>query len=59
MANLEITLKRSLIGRKKDQIQTAHALGLRKPHSVVVKPDNDAMRGMINKISHLVEVKEI
>lgn len=58
MANLQIQLKRSLIGRPKNQIQTAKALGLTKTYKTVVKPDNDAVRGMINTISHLVEVKE-
>lgn len=58
MANLEITLKRSLIGRPKNQIATAKALGLTKTYKTVVKPDNVAVRGMISTISHLVEVKE-
>ncbi|MBD3948951.1 50S ribosomal protein L30 [Tuanshanicoccus lijuaniae] len=58
MANLSITLKRSLIGRPKNQIATAKALGLTKLHKTVVKPDNEAIRGMVNTISHLVEVKE-
>lgn len=58
MANLEITLKRSLIGRKKNQIATAKALGLTKTYKTVVKPDNEAIRGMLQTISHLVEVKE-
>ena len=58
MANLQIQLKRSLIGRLKNQIQTAKALGLTKNYKTVVKPDNEAVRGMINTISHLVEVKE-
>ncbi|MGX7349684.1 50S ribosomal protein L30 [Dolosicoccus paucivorans] len=58
MANLEITLKRSLIGRPKNQIQTAKALGLTKINATVVKPENEAIRGMVRTISHLVEVKE-
>ncbi len=58
MAQLEITLKRSFIGRKKNQIQTAKALGLNKTNQTVVKPDNEAIRGMIQVISHMVEVKE-
>ena len=58
MANLEITLKRSLIGRKPNQIQTAKALGLTKMHKTVVKPDNESVQGMVRTISHLVEVKE-
>lgn len=60
MANkLEITLTRSVIGRPKDQRVTVKTLGLRKMHQTVVKEDNDAMRGMVNKVSHLVDVKEI
>ena len=59
MANkLEITLTRSLIGRPQDQRDTVKALGLRKLHQTVVKEDNPAIRGMINKVSHLVTVKE-
>ncbi|UTR16732.1 50S ribosomal protein L30 [Salipaludibacillus sp. LMS25] len=56
---LEITLKRSLIGRPEDQRVTVKTLGLRKVNHTVVKEDNDAMRGMVNKVSHLVSVKEI
>ncbi len=58
MANLEITLKRSLIGRKKNHVATAKALGLTKTYTSVIKPDNEAIRGMVQTISHLVEVKE-
>ncbi|GAX89303.1 50S ribosomal protein L30 [Effusibacillus lacus] len=56
---LEITLKRSVIGRPEDQRLTVKTLGLRKLHQTVVQPDNAAIRGMVNKVSHLVEVKEI
>lgn len=55
---LEITLTRSLIGRAKDQQQTVEALGLRKIRQSVVHNDNVAIRGMVNKVSHLLEVKE-
>ncbi|PLT35319.1 50S ribosomal protein L30 [Bacillus sp. V5-8f] len=59
MANkLEITLTRSLIGRPEDQRVTVNTLGLRKMHQTVVHDDNPAIRGMINKVSHLVTVKE-
>lgn len=54
----EIKLVKSLIGRKKDQIATAHSLGLRKIGQVVTQPDNEQTKGKINKISHLVEVKD-
>ncbi len=58
MANLKITLKKSLIGNKKDQIATAHSLGLKKIRAVTVQPDNEQTRGKIKKISHLIEVTE-
>lgn len=59
MANkLEITLTRSLIGRPEDQRVTVNTLGLRKMHQTVVHSDTPAMRGMINKVAHLVTVKE-
>ncbi len=56
---LEITLKKSLIGSKKNQKATAQALGLTKIGKTVVKEDNNATRGMINTNAHLVEVKEV
>lgn len=59
MAELKITLKRSLIGRPQNQIDTCKALGLTKPHKVVVKPANDAIKGMVRTVSHLVEVEEM
>ncbi len=55
----EITLKKSLIARKKDQIDTANSLGLRKIGDKTVQPDNSQTLGKIKKISHLVEVKDI
>ncbi len=59
MAKLQITLKRSLIGRTEVQRATVQALGLRKIHQTVEHQDNPAIRGMVNKVSHMVEVKEI
>ncbi|WP_199616537.1 50S ribosomal protein L30 [Paenibacillus alkalitolerans] len=59
MAKLQITLKRSLIGRPEDQRVTVRTLGLRKMHQSVVHTDNPAIRGMVNKVIHLVEVKEV
>lgn len=56
---LEITLKRSTIKRLANQKATAKALGLRKLNQTVVKEDNPMIRGMINRISHLVAVKEL
>ncbi|MCS1352573.1 50S ribosomal protein L30 [Mechercharimyces sp. CAU 1602] len=55
---LTITLKRSLIGRPEDQRVTVKTLGLKKRHQSVVHNDSPAIRGMINKVKHLVEVTE-
>ena len=55
---LKVTLKKSLIGSKKDQIATAHALGLRKIGDKAVQPDNPQTQGKIKKISHLIDVTE-
>ncbi len=58
MANVKVTLVKSLIGRKDDQIATAKSLGLRKINDATVQPDNAATQGKITKISHLVKVEE-
>ncbi|AVP36512.1 MULTISPECIES: 50S ribosomal protein L30 [Staphylococcus] len=58
MAKLEITLTRSVIGRPETQRKTVKALGLKKVNSTVVVEDNPAIRGQINKVSHLVSVEE-
>ena len=57
-AGLTVKLVKSTIGSKKDQIATAHALGLHKIGDVSVQPDNAQTKGKINKISHLVEIIE-
>jgi large subunit ribosomal protein L30 len=56
---IQITLKRSTIGRPEIQRRTVQSLGLRRLHQTVVKEDNPAIRGMINQVKHLVEVKEV
>jgi large subunit ribosomal protein L30 len=57
--NLRITLVRSAIGYRKDQKATVRALGLRKLNASVVLEDSPTVRGMLNKISHLLEVEEV
>ena len=57
--NLEITLTKSVSGTKPAQRKTVEALGLRKLHQTVEKADNAATRGMLDKVAHLVTVKEI
>jgi len=56
---LKITLKRSVIGRLENQKRTVRALGLRKIGSTVVQDDSDVIKGMINTVKHLVEVKTV
>lgn len=55
---LEITLTHSVIGAKEKQVKTVEALGLKKIRQTVVLEDTPAIRGMINKVAHLVSVKE-
>jgi len=56
---LKVTLKRSTIGCRQDQIGTVRELGLKKIGQDVVKEANDSIKGQIFKIKHLVEVEEI
>lgn len=55
---LQITLVRSPIGYSKKQKNTLKALGLMRINQMVTHKDNEALRGMINKVSHLVTVEE-
>ena len=57
MAQLKVTLIRSVIGRPQHQRDIVKGLGLGRVDSSVVVPDNAAMRGEIAKINHLVDVK--
>ncbi|NPB09727.1 MAG: 50S ribosomal protein L30 [Thermodesulfobacteria bacterium] len=56
---LKITLIRSKYGWSKKQRATIAGLGLRRIRHSVVRPDNPAIRGMIEKVKHLVKVEEI
>lgn len=58
MSKVKITLKKSLIGRKANQIATANSLGLRKIDDTTVQELNAATQGKINVISHLVAVEQ-
>ena len=55
---IRVTLVRSAIGYPKDQKATVKALGLRRLHQSVDQVDNPAVRGMIQKIIHLVQIEE-
>ncbi|MBN1799103.1 MAG: 50S ribosomal protein L30 [Spirochaetales bacterium] len=56
---LKVTLKRSTISRKPNQRKTVKALGLKRINSSVVKEARPEILGMINTVSHLVQVEEI
>jgi len=57
MATIKIKQVRSRIRRPKDQRLTLDALGLRKIGCVVEHNDNPAIRGMVEKVKHLVKVE--
>ena len=59
MANLKITLVKSLNGRLERHIATANSLGLRKIGQVTIQPDNAQTRGKIAKIGYLLQVTEV
>lgn len=58
MAEIKVKLVKSLIGSKKGQIATAHALGLHKIGNESVQPNNPQTQGKVKKIAHLIEVTE-
>ncbi len=55
---LRITLVRSPIGYSLRQKRTVRALGLRRLHQTVEKPDSPALRGMLSSVRHLLSVEE-
>jgi len=55
---LRVTLVKSPIGYTKDQKATVRALGLRRMNQTVEHKDSPTVRGMLNKISHLIKVEE-
>ena len=59
MANLKITLVKSLNGRLERHIATANSLGLRKIGQVSIQPDNTQTRGKIAQIGYLLKVEEV
>ena len=58
MAKIKITLEKSGIGYAQRQKLTLRSLGLRRLHQTVVQEDSGSVRGMINKVRHLVRVEE-
>ena len=56
---LKITLVKSTIGAVPKNRKTVEAMGLTKLHKTVEMPNNDAVRGMIQRVRHLVKVEEV
>jgi large subunit ribosomal protein L30 len=59
MAKIRITQVKSVIDRAERQKRTMQALGLRKMNQAVEHEDNDAIKGMIEKVKHLVKVETV
>ena len=59
MTQLKVTQVRSLIDRPKDQKDTVRRLGLHRINDTVVQEDRPDIRGMIEKVRHLVTVEEV
>ncbi len=59
MADLKITWKKSCIGKPQNQRRIIKSLGLRRLNHSVIHSDTPTIRGMVNKVSHLVVVEEV
>ena len=59
MAEIKITWTKSGIGRPQNQRRIIKSLGLRRLHHSVVHQDSPTIRGMVNKVSHLVMVEVV
>jgi len=56
---LRLTQRRSAIGRHASQKKTLEALGIRRLHHSVIHKDTPQIRGMINRVSHLIQVERL
>ena len=59
MAQIKITLVRSLVGRNKKHILTAHSLGLRKPGDSTVQEDIPQTTGKVQQIRYMLRVDQL
>ncbi len=56
---LRITWVKSSIGYSRRQKNTIRSLGLRRLGDVVEHPDTEGIRGMVEKVSHLVKIEQV
>ncbi len=59
MAQLKITWTKSYIGRPRSQRRVVQALGLRRLNHTVIHGDTPTIRGMVNKVQHLLSVEAV
>ena len=59
MENIKVTLVKSLICCKPNQVKTAASLGLKRPGDSITLAANDAVKGKVKTISHLVKVETV
>jgi len=59
MAQLKITWTKSYIGKPKNQRRVVESLGLKRLHHSVIHGDTPVIRGMVNKVQHLLKVEEV
>ncbi len=59
MSRLRVTWKKSAIGYNKGQRMTLKALGFRSLNQTIIHADSPPIRGMIDKVRHLVRVEEV
>lgn len=59
MEQLKVTLRRGRAGKKTRQQKTLDGLGLRRTQQTVIVEDTPSIRGMIEKVSHLVDVEAV
>jgi len=59
VTRLKVTQVRSVIDRPKDQKDTVRRLGLHRIRDSVIKDDRPDIRGMLEKVRHLVHVEEV
>jgi large subunit ribosomal protein L30 len=58
-ATLRVTYAKSAIGYPQDQKDTIKALGFRRLNQTIERADNAALRGMLHKVKHLINVEEV
>lgn len=59
MAQLKITWTKSYIGKPRNQRRVVESLGLKRLHHSVIHGDTPVIRGMVNKVQHLLTVEEV